>query len=667
MFILAITESWSQIKSKFSMYVIYLPAILITILYMICALFYFRVELTPEGWSVLQGGSVFTIFSDGVMSVWALVVYVVLIRAAILYYRKTFDPIKKVQLRVLMFGAIISSLTEIVQTIPWIFPEVRVPPMIVSGLTIELVMIAYAIVRYDFFAINASTAAESIFSTMSDAVFVLSADNRVRLVNGAGLLLIGQIRDKVLGRHIDSLIKLKSGRVLSRVLRAKLRRAKETKDLGGDLLHDQGEGSIPVSISATYLTSSRNERRGLVLIARDITDRKTQEDRLKSSYRTLNLADQQIRAEVAKLKSILGSVGEGLIVADQDGNIAMVNEGAQKLLNWREDEVLGKPLYEEFVLTTEEKVAYPFKEKVQQAIESKKPLRISLADMVFVSRKGGRRVPLSLSTTPIQLGTAVIGSVTTFENVTRELEVDLAKTEFVSLAAHQLVTPLSAIRWNLELAGANRRQHGKHEADSPVTSAYEQTAQMLDLVKQFLNVSRLELGKLSIVPEPVDLVKVVEIQVETQLPTSIAKKQKLHIKASKNLPVIPLDPVLTRMVVQNLISNAIKYTPNGGKVTIELRKVRGAVEFVVSDTGIGIPRSQQRQLFNKLFRAENALASGSEGNGLGLYLVKSITNLMKGDISFVSEENKGTTFTVTIPLKGMERKVGTRSLAEVRN
>lgn len=237
--------------------------------------------------------------------------------------------------------------------------------------------------------------------------------------------------------------------------------------------------------------------------------------------------------------------------------------------------------------------------------------------------------------------------------------------EFVSLAAHQLRTPITAIMWNLEIAEPELKGKVSKDIYESVLTSYQQADNMSNLVNQFLNVSRIDLGKFSVNPEPLDLASTLKEVLSEQEMVAKKKKQAFTVKVEKGIPIIPLDKVLIRIVLQNLISNAIKYTPEEGKVTITLKKQNQNALFTVKDSGIGIPEAQQKNLFNKLFRAQNAVSSGQEGNGLGLYIVKSIVQLMKGTIEFTSAENKGTTFTVEIPYKGMEKKEGTRELMEV--
>jgi two-component system sensor histidine kinase VicK len=114
-----------------------------------------------------------------------------------------------------------------------------------------------------------------------------------------------------------------------------------------------------------------------------------------------------------------------------------------------------------------------------------------------------------------------------------------------------------------------------------------------------------------------------------------------------------LDPDLTRIIFQNLLTNAVKYTPSGGKISLKIELRKKHVLIKISDTGYGVPKRQQRQLFTKLFRADNVRRQDTDGTGLGLYIVQSIVESAQGKVWFESEENKGTTFYVRLPLKGM--------------
>lgn len=237
-------------------------------------------------------------------------------------------------------------------------------------------------------------------------------------------------------------------------------------------------------------------------------------------------------------------------------------------------------------------------------------------------------------------------------DVTREMAIDKAKTEFVSLASHQLKTPLTSISWLAEAL-----QRGTKGALQPAQVEYianiqEAAARMIAMVNDLLNVSRIELDTLAIRPEVLDACKLMESVIKEQQHTADAKKIAFAFTCAQNLPQLTADPQLLRMIFQNLLSNAIKYTPENGKVTCDMQLAEAGRELVflsVKDSGIGIPKAEQPRIFEKLHRASNAQTLVPDGTGLGLYLVKTILDKVGGGISFESVEGSGTTFFATIP------------------
>lgn len=248
-------------------------------------------------------------------------------------------------------------------------------------------------------------------------------------------------------------------------------------------------------------------------------------------------------------------------------------------------------------------------------------------------------------------------------DITKEAEVDQAKTEFVSLASHQMKTPLTAINWSIQALESDPKLRLTKDQRELVNGIRESNQKMIKLISGLLNISRLELGTFSVNPELINVRPIVK-QTINEL-SDLAKSKKLEVKTSfqAKLPQIKADPNLLSIVLQNLISNAIKYTPEKGSVKIRVEADKQNMYFSISDTGYGISEDDQKELFNKLFRSEDVKEKGIEGTGLGLYIVKSIMDATGGKVSFESELNKGTTFYFNIPLKGMKKKKGTRVLS----
>jgi len=172
---------------------------------------------------------------------------------------------------------------------------------------------------------------------------------------------------------------------------------------------------------------------------------------------------------------------------------------------------------------------------------------------------------------------------------------------------------------------------------------------MINLVRNLLNVSRIEMGVLAVRLEPTDIAELIGGVIKEQAHFVQEKKQKVVVEIPKGLPKILTDPELVRMIFQNLFGNAIEYTPPGGKITCRAEKKGDEIIVEIKDTGIGIPEKQQNQIFQKLFRGDNAVREHSKGTGLELYITKAMVEALAGKIWFESKEGEGTTFWVALP------------------
>ncbi len=229
-------------------------------------------------------------------------------------------------------------------------------------------------------------------------------------------------------------------------------------------------------------------------------------------------------------------------------------------------------------------------------------------------------------------------------------ELDVQKSKFISVAAHQLRTPLSAIRWSLGLLLSKPAEEISKEQEALIRQAYESTVRLVRLVNDLLEVDRMEGGRTTFSFVPVDMhdaVKVVLADIAQDADhrgVSIMLENRLRAATS-----VSADAVQLHVVLQNILENAIKYTRAGGLVTITLAEDGDKLFVTVKDTGIGIPADQQEQIFKQFFRARNAVKVETEGSGLGLSLARKALERMGGTISFTSEEDKGTTFVFALP------------------
>jgi len=229
-------------------------------------------------------------------------------------------------------------------------------------------------------------------------------------------------------------------------------------------------------------------------------------------------------------------------------------------------------------------------------------------------------------------------------------KLDEAKDEFISMASHQLRTPLTSIKGYISMLMDGDVGEVTKEQKHLLSEVFISSERMVRLIGDFLNVSRLQTGKFVIDKHPMDLAKIVDQEVDS-LETNAASRGLTFIyKKPKNIPQLMLDENKIQQVIMNFCDNAIYYSKDNSKIKIALELVDDSVEFTVIDTGIGVPADQQEQLFNKFFRATNARQQRPDGTGVGLFLAKKVIDAHDGEIIFKSKEGKGSIFGFRLPI-----------------
>lgn len=238
----------------------------------------------------------------------------------------------------------------------------------------------------------------------------------------------------------------------------------------------------------------------------------------------------------------------------------------------------------------------------------------------------------------------------TLVDITEQKKVDTAKSEFVALATHQLRTPVAAIRYAAELLNRRLSEGATERNYAYLDKVNRNVVRMLALIDDFLNVSKLEMGTFATEVKSVNLSTFVT-GILDEFEDRIQSKQITLARQDNPTDLwCTTDPRLLNIILSNLISNAVKYTPEGGRIDVVFTEVGANVRFEVIDSGIGIPAAEIPQLFNKFFRASNARSIQSEGTGLGLYIVQQAAEQLGGTIAVASDTGAGTHFTVTLPL-----------------
>ena len=358
-------------------------------------------------------------------------------------------------------------------------------------------------------------------------------------------------------------------------------------------------------------------------------------------------------------EAILSSIGDAAFACDKQGIITLFNKMAEEVTGINKKDALGIN-YDQVIVFINEKTGKPAYDFISDAIKRKKKTAMEMKTLLL--RKDGKKIPVEDSAAPIiDSNGAVTGCIVVFRDVTKERSIDRAKTELVSLSSHQLRTPLTAIGWYVELLQSKAYGILTDEQQKLTKEIREAHKRMTTLINSLLNVSRIEMGTFAVEPKSSDTEGVLKTTLELIEHQIDEKKLILKVNYDKKLGNFKADPKILGVIFQNLISNAVKYTPVGGKIEINIQKHKH-LEITVSDTGMGIPKYQQSRVFTKLFRADNANNVDPNGTGLGLYIVYEIVKASGGTIWFESVEGKGSTFYVRYPLSGMTNKKGDKVL-----
>lgn len=351
---------------------------------------------------------------------------------------------------------------------------------------------------------------------------------------------------------------------------------------------------------------------------------------------------------------------DAIYVTDAEDCILHWNQGAEKLYGYNEKEILQKPAS----LIVPDDIKDERAKIIKRVFQGEKIIGYH----TLRKRKDGTLVNVSLTISPIKDSHGIVTSRSTIaRDITKEEQIDRMKSEFISLASHQLRTPLTAMKWFLERIDNGEGGSLTDAQKAIIGKTRVSNERMILLVNTLLNVSRIESGRIKVECNNIDLKQLITDCIEEAKVYFREKKQPVTVTATLVNPIVSVDEKLFRHIINNLLTNAMKYSPNESPIAVGMSQTEDTIVITVEDHGYGIPSNQKDQVYKKFFRADNIVLIEPNGTGLGLYVVKEITELLGGTITFTSEENKGTTFTVTLPLKGCEPQKGDISLQDNLN
>jgi PAS domain S-box-containing protein len=360
----------------------------------------------------------------------------------------------------------------------------------------------------------------------------------------------------------------------------------------------------------------------------------------------LRLERDNIAALHIKDEAMIEGIGEGLIVVDAHGKVEVANPAAQQILGYEEHELKGNIIFD---------VLHINDDKGRPIPQAKRPFEVALKHQkvvtasAFYVRKDGSQIPIKLTAAPIILHSILIGAIEVFSDMTHEKQLEHMKDEFLSVASHELRTPMGAVRANLSMILAGDYGPVNEGLIEPLTDMKSSTVRLVELVNDLLSVARIEAGRMRFALSDLDLNDTTKSVVSTLAALGKEKGVKVTFAPGKNLPFVQADGDKVKEILTNLVGNSLKFTDKGS-ITVATELKDNKVEVSVTDTGIGISDEDQAKLFGKFNQITSAQAGKPAGTGLGLYISRQMVRKMGGDMWIKSSvPGEGSTFAFTLP------------------
>jgi signal transduction histidine kinase len=464
---------------------------------------------------------------------------------------------------------------------------------------------------------------------------LLGPDLRYAIVSPAQLEQMGLTAKEVIGRRFSDIDPEPTHRaVLEHVYRTgEPYISRETLTKGRIASGAAFEGYFNSTIVATRDASGAID--GVIYFATDVTDL------VKGRLRVEELASS-VAAERDDLQHIINELPEGVIVMRRDGPVTR---------NRVADELLGRPFTGDYESARADYTPRRPDGKRYEIAEF--PIMRALGgeivrgeEMVIYNPMRGEDLNVLVSAAPVRRDGKIVAGVSVFQDITELRAFERQRTEFFSMASHEIRTPVTAILLQLDLALKQIERGNGSRTEELITKAKHRTRALTALINDLLDVSRLDVGKFVLEPEDIDLADVARRAVE-DYPTSESHAVRI-ISSGGPLPV-RADPRRVVEVIENLVNNAVKYSPNGGAITVEIGREKENAVIRVRDEGLGVPDAERGQIFERFFRTTVAKPYG--GVGLGLYISREIMTRLGGEIALESSSPEGSVFKLTLPLQ----------------
>lgn len=535
----------------------------------------------------------------------------------------------------------IAVFTSSIQTVLWVGSF--------ASLVLIFLLLRYVLRKQDAKIIEQSEELSSVIEESPIGIYTIDQTGVITSVNPKMMeLLLEDDQAKIIGRNIFDIKRIQRLGIYEDIKGAlsgtPFRKEVTATEPNGEILYRYYQG-------APLFGENKTTVEHVLFIVEDITERKKLEEEVRGYTKGLEekveARTKDITEAKAKAEALLASLGEGMIATDNTGVIITMNSEAEKMLGWNRDEVIGRKMTDMVPAVNESNVAIPPEQRICLITATAKTVETLIGTMYFI-KKDGDKVPVAVTATPVIINNENTGAVVIFRDITAENEIEKTRRDLLSLASHQLRTPLSGTKWLIETLKKGIHGTLTKNQEEYLNEIYKINEQMTILVHDMLSVLRMEGDVTKAKKEQVSLTKLFDVIFESL--GGVARSKHVNLKLNRgDEDTIDTDPILLRNVLESIISNAVNYSPDGSEVIITVEKNPEEVVFAIKDFGIGIPKDEQRQVFERFYRASNAKTYDTHGTGLGLYIAATLAKKLGASISFESEKDKGSTFFVHVP------------------
>lgn len=497
-----------------------------------------------------------------------------------------------------------------------------------------------------------TTILQDVYWHSLDGIVIADKNTVITDVNPTYEAVTGYSRKELIGQRTNF---IRSGLTPPEVFREMWQHLATRGKWVGEIINRHKNGNLWYSyLSITKVLDEEGAVVAYVGIARDITGRKEMEQQLRQNLVEIQVAREMADAQATRLRALLESVGEAIVMVDTLGLCVVANHQVGSVLGLPAEQIIGKSVHELHSLALRTfGVGGAF--QWQPGPDGGPPIEIETT--VVETREERPRVFHEFAA-PVQDDQGrVIGRIYVYRDITKETEVDRMKSEFIATVSHELRTPMTSIKGSLGLVLGGASGELPADARDLLTIAQNNTDRLIRLINDILDISRIEAGKMEIRRVPLSVADAVKRAVQEMDGFARQRSIKVRTEIPEGLPRVMADPDRLEQVLVNLISNAVKFSPAGTEVLLRAEQDQTRVRIDVVDQGPGIPAEQATAIFEKFHRIDNAASRKTGGTGLGLAICRAIVEEHGGTIWVDSQPGEGATFSFVLPTEPTEHDV----------